>query len=104
MSTSNVSFPVWATGRRKESVARVRVTPGTGRLGVLTLPLRALAGTLDAHEQFEVFRAQTITIDVSSRHLRVAIDGEVAVLPTPLRFDLRHNALRVIVPAQEDVR
>ena len=31
MST-NVSFPVWATGRRKESVARVRVTPGTGRM------------------------------------------------------------------------
>jgi small subunit ribosomal protein S9 len=27
-----VSFPVWANGRRKESVARVRVVPGSGRL------------------------------------------------------------------------
>lgn len=30
--TSNITFPVWATGRRKESVARVRVVPGTGQL------------------------------------------------------------------------
>jgi small subunit ribosomal protein S9 len=29
---SNTEFPVWATGRRKESVARVRVVPGSGRL------------------------------------------------------------------------
>jgi small subunit ribosomal protein S9 len=29
---STVNFPVWATGRRKTSVARVRVVPGTGQL------------------------------------------------------------------------
>jgi small subunit ribosomal protein S9 len=29
---STVEFPIWSTGRRKESVARVRVIPGTGRL------------------------------------------------------------------------
>lgn len=28
----SVDFPVWATGRRKESVARVRVVKGTGQL------------------------------------------------------------------------
>jgi len=32
MSTTTASFPLWTTGRRKESVARVRVVPGTGRL------------------------------------------------------------------------
>ncbi len=31
-ASASVSFPVWATGRRKESVARVRVVPGSGRL------------------------------------------------------------------------
>ncbi len=30
MSTP-IQFPIWATGRRKESVARVRVIPGTGQ-------------------------------------------------------------------------
>src|SRR5262245_8060598 len=29
---SSTSFPIWSTGRRKESVARVRVVPGTGQL------------------------------------------------------------------------
>ena len=29
---SSIDFPVWTTGRRKESVARVRVIPGSGRL------------------------------------------------------------------------
>ena len=30
--SANLAFPIWATGRRKESVARVRVVPGTGQL------------------------------------------------------------------------
>jgi small subunit ribosomal protein S9 len=29
---STIEFPLWSTGRRKESVARVRVIPGSGRL------------------------------------------------------------------------
>jgi small subunit ribosomal protein S9 len=28
----SVEFPLWATGRRKESIARVRVVKGTGQL------------------------------------------------------------------------
>lgn len=31
-TTKEIPFPVWATGRRKESIARVRVVPGSGRL------------------------------------------------------------------------
>ena len=30
--TLSLSFPIWSTGRRKESVARVRVEQGTGQL------------------------------------------------------------------------
>lgn len=29
---NSISYPVWATGRRKNSVARVRVVQGSGRL------------------------------------------------------------------------
>lgn len=32
MATLTASFPIWTTGRRKESVARVRVVQGTGQL------------------------------------------------------------------------
>ena len=31
-AAENIDFPIWATGRRKESVARVRVVPGNGRV------------------------------------------------------------------------
>ncbi len=31
-SSTNVTFPLWATGRRKTSVARVRVVQGSGQL------------------------------------------------------------------------
>ncbi|MCG3205166.1 MAG: 30S ribosomal protein S9 [Elusimicrobia bacterium] len=31
-TVTSVSFPLWTTGRRKESVARVRVIQGTGQL------------------------------------------------------------------------
>jgi len=32
MVTETLSFPIWSVGRRKTSVARVRVIPGTGQL------------------------------------------------------------------------
>lgn len=35
----NGQFPIWATGRRKTSVARVRVVPGTGRLLINNHPV-----------------------------------------------------------------
>jgi len=31
MTVANQSFPVWATGRRKNATARVRLIPGSGR-------------------------------------------------------------------------
>ena len=30
--TDTITYPLWTTGRRKESVARVRVIPGSGQL------------------------------------------------------------------------
>jgi len=32
MPTDTQNFPIWSTGRRKTSVARVRMMPGTGQL------------------------------------------------------------------------
>lgn len=31
MATANIAFPVWATGRRKNATARVRLLPGDGK-------------------------------------------------------------------------
>lgn len=74
------------------------IAPSMGRIGVLSLPFRALIGTLEGHEQFEVHRATTITATLRQRRIGVAIDGEVQELDTPLNLAVRRQALRVIVP------
>lgn len=74
------------------------VAPSTGRLGALMLPMRALIGSLERHEQFETFCATRITAAFGRRTVTVAIDGEVCDLESPLHLAIRRRALRVLVP------
>ena len=76
------------------------VAPDTGRLGALALPVRALLGSLKRHEKFEAWLASSIRLDMEGPRVGVALDGELAVLETPLRYSVRPGALRVIVPAE----
>lgn len=39
MANETVEFPIWATGRRKTSIARVRVVPGAGKLLINNKPI-----------------------------------------------------------------
>ena len=75
------------------------IAPAMGRLGVLTLPMRALIGTLENHEQFETMCATQIMAAFHHPRVSAAIDGEVLELQTPLDFSIRRNALRLLVPA-----
>ena len=74
------------------------VAPHAGRLGALSLPVRALFGTLDEYEQFETFQANEITVAVRQRRVLTGIDGEVRDLESPLRFAIRSGALQVLLP------
>jgi diacylglycerol kinase family enzyme len=74
------------------------VAPPDGRLGVLALPMRALFGTLERHEQFETFCARRIGAIFGHQRVTAAIDGEVRELQTPLEFGVRRGALRLLVP------
>ena len=75
------------------------VAPSTGRIGVLSLPFRALMGRLEEYERFETICAEKITATFRHRRIHTGIDGEVRVLESPLDFELRRGALRVLVPA-----
>lgn len=91
-----------ALGRREhisDGQLSLYVAPSTGRLGALWLPIRALAGTLERHEQFETFGASKINAVFAHRTMTAAIDGEVAELTSPLEIAIRRNVLRVITPA-----
>lgn len=75
------------------------VTQRTGRFGLLRLALRALVGRLRQASDFDMLAAQSLTVDAARRHMRVAADGEVMLMATPLRYTIRPGVLRVIVPA-----
>jgi diacylglycerol kinase family enzyme len=47
---------------------------------------------------FEMLRTTELRIEIRGERARVANDGEIAILPTPLRYRVRPRALRVIVP------
>jgi diacylglycerol kinase family enzyme len=42
---------------------------------------------------------EAMEIDLRKKRIRVATDGEVTVMLTPLRYRIRAGALHVIVPA-----
>ena len=70
-----------------------------GRLGLVRLALHALLGRLAQQKDFDILLAPTLTIETHHKRLRVATDGEVTVMATPLRYRLRPGALTVVVPA-----
>ena len=75
------------------------VTRPLGPLKVARLAARLLFKRLRRAEDFEVICASDILIGLRRRRVRVALDGEVRLLDTPLRYRMRPDALRVLVPA-----
>ncbi len=73
------------------------VTHHTGRMGLLLLAFRALVGRLQEAKDFDAVAAKEVLIDTRRKRLRVAIDGEVTVMETPLRYRICPGALKVIV-------
>jgi diacylglycerol kinase family enzyme len=70
-----------------------------GRLALLRLGWSALCGRLAQERDFDVLSAKSLEIDTRHKRIRVATDGEVTVMLTPLRYRIRPAALRVIVPS-----
>lgn len=71
----------------------------TGRLGLLRLAMHALFGRLHQASDFDILTATEINIDTRHRSIRVATDGEVNLMRTPLRYRIRPASLSVLVPA-----
>jgi diacylglycerol kinase family enzyme len=67
-------------------------------LGLLWIFLKAAAGLWSGDLNFIHRTAKKITIHCSRRHLRLANDGEVESLSTPLHYRIHPKALRVLTP------
>jgi diacylglycerol kinase family enzyme len=75
----------------------VSMAPAMRRGEMLYLLGRALLGGR-TDDRLDTFLVPEVSIDARRRRLPVALDGEVALLPTPLRYRTRPGALRVCVP------
>jgi diacylglycerol kinase family enzyme len=74
------------------------LTHGTGRFGLFRLALHALFGRVDQAQDFDVFSVAEARIETRKRRLLLARDGEVEWMKSPLKYRIRPNALRVLVP------
>jgi diacylglycerol kinase family enzyme len=74
------------------------VTKPMGPIALAGLAARALTRGLHGVAAFETLCASDILVSMRRHRVRVAMDGEVHVLDTPLRFAIRRDALRVVVP------
>ena len=63
---------------------------------------RALFDRLRSGRDFVRIAATEITIETRRKRARVAADGEVVKLRTPLRYRARPGALRVLAPRREE--
>jgi diacylglycerol kinase family enzyme len=77
----------------------VYVASNHGRLGFVSLALRAVIGRLDQARDFLGMAVPEVTIEDRRRAMRIAFDGEVTRAESPLVCRSRPAALPVIVPA-----
>src|SRR5688572_31184974 len=66
--------------------------------GIVRLALRALVGRLRQDKEFEAITVPEVEVATPRRLVRVALDGELFRMESPIRFRIRPRALRVLAP------
>lgn len=91
----------WHLGLRRslsEGKLWIYVMRPQSRFGLLRMLLQLALGRFDARHHFDIFNAEELYVTAKSKRIGVALDGEVHVMETPLRYRLLPRSLRVIVP------
>ena len=94
-------FNVGLRERLDKGVLSIYITHRTSRMKLIGLALRAMAGKLRDEKDFLELYSSEVKILTRRKRLRVAFDGEVDVMKTPLHYRVRPGALRVLVPNSE---
>lgn len=79
----------------------IYLTPDVGRLGLVWFACRALFGDVRPGRDLVALQTASASINGKRRRIRVAADGEIDNLETPLEYCIRPAALQVIVPAEQ---
>ena len=92
-------FCIGERQRLDRGILSLYVVQQSGRLSLVRLAIDALFGRLAQAKNFDVLLASEMEIETHHKRLRVATDGEVTIMATPLRYRIRAQALTVILPA-----
>ncbi len=91
------------TGRERldKGVMGIYLLRDEGRTGLLRIALHSLVFNLERAISFECDRAKEAVITTRRRRIRVALDGELYKLTTPLVYRSIPGGLRVIAPTEQ---
>jgi diacylglycerol kinase family enzyme len=76
----------------------VYIIRNEGRMGLIRVALHCLVYRLEELDSFESYTATDLLLKARRRRVRVAVDGEVLRLRSPLRFQILPGGLQVIAP------
>lgn len=93
-------FRLGKRDRLDSGALHVYVAKPTTPLTFLRMVARMAIGSERLREDVAVFNAPEALIEAKVSRLPVALDGEVAILETPLRYRSRPRALTVFTPAR----
>jgi diacylglycerol kinase family enzyme len=92
----------WLIGARRrlcEGKLWIYVMRPNGRWGLLRMLLRFVMGRFRGAQEFDIFPAEEVWVETRAKRAGIALDGEVALMHTPLHFRILSRSLRVMVPA-----
>jgi diacylglycerol kinase family enzyme len=95
-------FDIGSRERLDAGELSVYLAPDARPRDLMWFALRALVGQLRSSREFEVLRTRELRIETRGRQVRVATDGEVRVLDTPLHYRSLPGALNVVVPREAE--
>jgi diacylglycerol kinase family enzyme len=91
----------WQLGVRKrldEGRLWIYVMKPQSRTALLWMTVKLIFGQFDGRHHFDIFTAEEFYVDTRSKRIGVALDGEIRVMETPLRYRILPRSLKVFVP------
>lgn len=91
-------FALGARSSLERGELSLYVARNVRRWGILRLALRAVVGRLRQDRDFEALTLPAVEVATPRRITRVALDGELFRMESPIRFRIRPKALLVLAP------
>lgn len=93
-------FQLGARKRLDRGELCVYFSNDSNRREIARMLWRSAIGKLSQDQDFRMVHPRRITVRSARRRIRVAVDGEVRRLASPLRFESRPRAIKLMVPKE----